>query len=440
MSFRPRQTYKQSDEYAASKLANAIAPGRSIESILFSSLDFFEETVMQTEKQVERSCDIMSKEEVMSEYNAANDEFEYENDFFPHNADPTDGAFAKVKEGLKSGVNNVYRKVAKLRTRAKAAFTKLTPLNAIRSARILIATVGQAAAFAIVVSVFTEIRRRLMIQREMTGFSGFRGGFLSSTHEMVIAVLVSLIAANRLNAIEALAAENAEEAKNSKALDLVIDTILDRLGTPCVDAVRDPNFVISLIIELSESFLQISKQACTRDPRAKAEMRKSSYPILAKYLVTAAAKTSPRWISRVVDKITSAPWHTNLLANPDGRGIDMALNMLGIEGRKGINEGIKRLFTNLFEALNKYEGDAATYKFQDISDKDIKEGENALMVEKDQTLVEMASRETDPEDDDDEQFWDADDFIVEEQSNGNVKVKSSDSGSNRASVVVESMD
>ena len=94
------------------------------------------------------------------------------------------------------------------------------------------------------------------------------------------------------------------------------------------------------------------------------------------------------------------------------------------------------------EALCKSAFTFPDFTFQNIDDAAIAQGEETLAEEElDHSLYQISNRTQDPEDDDDEEFWDADDFItqVDEGDNTRVVFKKED-GSEAAGPLVEALD
>jgi hypothetical protein len=335
----------------------------------------------------------------------------------------TGGAVKTVREGVRSRVNSLYRKVASLRSRVKAAKKALVKETTIRAARILIATIGQAAAFAIFRSVLVVVRNKLVV-RVGDRKSAFDQRFTTSTLEMVIAMCITLFSSYRNTAFEILLGKSALQAKNSKTIQLMIDTVVDRIGEPCINAVNEPLFVLTVTIEFCDAFIELVDRSCLRNPRVQVELKKGAYPVIATALVQSAAASRSLWVPIMVKKLTKTSgfkWLSSRDAN-----IDKALSAFGIEGRDKIGDALNKMVMTVLDVLNENPVKLNGVKFNDVTDEAIQEGEEALEAEIEQTTEEVSSRERDEEDNEDEKFWDADDFFVTEEGDVALAVKIED--------------
>lgn len=403
-----------------------------IEEVLFAGLKFVEDKHPTDSVEVTQTLSERQKREITEVLERNADDMEPAS---------TGTIVSKVKDAMKA----VYSKTAGLRRRAKAAKARLTDKTVIRAARVLIATIGQAAAFAIFRSVLVEVRNRLAKSSENTvATSGIRGRLMTSTHEMVIAVGVVFFSEYRKQFFSLIFKEPsvAKQVQNSKSIDLMIDTVVDRIGAPCVDAVNNPQFSIAMIMEFCDAFIELTDKSCLRNPRARAEIQKAAYPVIARVLIQSTCLSKEIWIPQIVRKVTNDIKFKAFLARDDAQGVDNALKGLGIQGRADIGNSMEKVMRTVSEALCKSAFTFPDFTFQNIDDAAIAQGEETLAEEElDHSLYQISNRTQDPEDDDDEEFWDADDFItqVDEGDNTRVVFKKED-GSEAAGPLVEALD
>lgn len=328
----------------------------------------------------------------------------------PSAPQPTDGFIIDWFRGKKS---SAFEAAVSVRRKSQQALVRLTTVTAVLAARTMIAGIGHPAVYAIFRSVVIEVRNRITVSLGADTLTQHKS--IVYIWQAIMTTVVKSVGTDRIKLLQLfLSKQDAAKVNGSAAITSLFDALENSFTSPCVYIATNRTHALVMTKEMCEAIILLLDECERVNSEWAQEARRASYPMLARVLVSLGVsdKISRPSILAFETAVRASPVYKMTMMLDSNTGIDAFVQAIGATSREDILVRMIATLSLIVEVLRDSDapGQERTALFRAPGEDDLQRAESFVL--QDSSAREEELRESSSQIDDDDEYWDAEDFIL----------------------------